>query len=344
MLALALATLVLAEQQIENNIVGLTDKSFERLVKGRPNNEVWIVMFGNAEDKDCKKMKVIFRKAADTSYGMVKFGFIDGHRFPDLREEYGVDSLPGFRIFHADGDIEYTGPHKATDFLKGAMVYLKNNYQEITGDWNDNGRFVPAAMLFTDQPKAPGYWTGISSFFVKKPFRIGFSSDVQLAKAFGAKSFPTIIFADGTEKQVYKGAYNFRDLRTSIEKFFEKRVKQANEEDAKADAFFMPDQFATKCYGGKTMCVLVAAPTPPESMFRAQKILEMTRHKVWWFVGNAGLPEKFMERGGAWIYNPRRDGFLHIEDLELIPEGIERIIDGSVRWQKKAALNADKEL
>lgn len=314
---------------IDSNVISLTDKTFLTKVKHRASNEVWIVMFTSSAPA-CKQPESRFHAAAAVSYGMINFGVIDTDRFPNMIEQWNV-SVPGFRIFHPKGDFVYTGPHKATNFLKKPMLFLPDVSETITNAWHDDMLAHPSALYFTDNTPVPALWVGISSFFAKKHIRCGFSNDTSIAKSFGIETFPTILFMNGTAKLTYSGEVNFKSVRLAMEEFFAKRLN--NQEDSNDD-FMMPDEFVEKCYGGRSVCVISVSSAPPESMRALQKRAAVRKLKL--FVGKQGLPEKFMEIGGIWIYNPRKDGFILVENSDDLGDAMERVFDGTAKWQAKS--------
>ena len=314
----------------ENAVVTLTDKVFSRRVEHRSGSDVWIVMF-NENTPACKRVQARFRAAADVSFGMVNFGSIDIDRFPTLKEKYNVTALPSFRIFHSGGDLPYTGRQKAASFLKTAMFYLRDASEPIQPGWRDEMLRKPSALYFAKNSSVPAVWVGVSSFFQKKRIRCGFSNDTEVAGAFGVREFPTILFMNGTNEVKYDGDVDFKSVRLAMEEFF---AKQLGGDEEMGDEFMTPDEFIGKCYGGRNLCVLSVSTAPTEEMRVLQK--RLASHKIRWFVGKLGVPEKFMESGGVWIYNPRRDGYIRVNEEETLSDVIERVLDGTAKWSKKA--------
>ena len=318
----------------------LSDKTFEASVVNHPSNEVWIILF-TAEDNDkTRDLMSNFKNASDQSAGMVRYGVLDIRRAPQIAQKFELSSFPCFRIFAGDDVISYTPKStKPAAFQKETTKYIPDLSQNVTEDWMDNFLAQPAAILFTDS-KITLLWKGVSAFFGKKSLRIGICQDAELAKKFKIEEFPSIVFYNGTDTEVYKGKMKFKNVRAAIEKFFAKRF-EAPKIDVPSDEMLMPDQFKDICIGGKQICVLAASKSPPEGMSVLMK--ESARRKIICFAGAVNLPYKFMERGGVWIYNPRRDGFIHVkEDGDLLGT-MDKIIDGTGKWIKRSVFESGND-
>jgi len=333
--------LVLTRAAADGGVIQLTDKSFEKLVQGRARSEIWLVMFSDAASA-CQDAMPAFRNASDVASDMIKFGVLDIARYPGLREANGVTATPSFRIFHADGDTAYKGPSRVRMFVQRSMAFLRDVSEVVEPSWRDEMLARPSAVLFSEKSRVPAVWVGVSSFFRRTSLRIGLSNDSAVAAHFGVGERPAIVFMNGTSRLTYGGGRSFRDVRTAIEAFFARRLGGAARADDSSSALLTPDEFAARCYGGKDLCVIAVCAKAPGAVVRLQK--ELARHRIAWFTGKLGLPDPFMEVGGVWVYNPRRDGFLHVEDPEALADAMERVLDGTARWVKRVDLSAPADL
>ncbi|OHT03421.1 hypothetical protein TRFO_06646 [Tritrichomonas foetus] len=320
----------------EESLQILSDKTFDAKVINHPANEVWIVMFMVDDANETREAMAQFRNASDISAGMVHFGVLNVRFAPKVAESLELKAYPCFRIFHGSKTQIFKGAAKSGRFLKETMKLVPDVSQNVTKEWADEFYAQPSAILFTKSATTSPLWKGISSYFAKKSVRIGICKDESLFQTFGVKEAPAIVFYNGTNTQVYDGEIKFRAVRDAIEKFFEKRFNQESQTFSD-DEMLMPDQFSEVCIGGKHLCVLAATKTPPEGM---AALMKGSKRKVRCFSGVVGLPFKFMERGGTWIYNPRRDGFIHVKEGEDLLTAMDRVIDGSASWTKRTVFEA----
>jgi len=316
-----------------SSVVTLTDISFKKQVLNRPKHIVWMIMFSGKNCPACKSAFPKFKNASDFSNGMVRFGVIDIDRYPNISMTYLIKSIPQFRIFHTDGDVEYTGARKVKSFLNTAASFIKDVSAQADQSWIDTMIGNPSAILFTDRPKIPAIWAGISSFFHGKSIRIGVSSDNQLSQTFNIKKVPGILFHNGTDYKEYEGAFNFRSIRAAIEEFFAKKLAASTTNDD--SIVLMPDEFLDKCMGGRVNCIISVGSCASELFLKNQKLF--SRSKMKWFAGLQNLPFKFMEeKRGVWIYNPRKDAFIFVHNEENLTETLESIVDGMGKWIKRS--------
>ena len=321
----------------EANLQILSDKTFISQVLNHPVNEVWFVMFVTDEANETRAALQEFRNASEISSGMVKFAMLNVRRAPQIASQLELKTFPCWRVFHGDGISEMKGQARANNFLKVCLRFVKDFSENVTTEWQTEFTGKPSAILFTDKERTP-LWSGISSYFAKKDVRIGTCRDESVIKAFGITELPKIVFFNGTAREEYKGEFKFRFVKAAIEEWFKNRFVEA-EASIDDDEMMMPDQFIPQCIGGKHLCVLAATRSPPEGM----EVLTKSGHgrrKIRCFAGVVNLPYKFMEAGGVWIYNPRRDGFIHVADGKNLMAVMDRVIDGSAKWTKRAEYEA----
>jgi thiol-disulfide isomerase/thioredoxin len=325
-----LLLLVAAALSVEQTVLQLTAATFRRRVQGRKPHEVWLVMFAGTNCPACQEVRPRFVNASNIASGMIRFGLIDTQRSPEVAKEYDVRTIPVFRIFHARGDTEFVGKRKERDFINQAASFIEDLSQPVERSWADSMLARPSVMLFTDKPKTPAIWAGISAYFHGKSIRIGTcKDDPDVAKFFNVSKMPAIIFMNGTGWQVYKDKITFRALKSEIETYFEKRLKDDTEQSGDGD-FLTPSEFSAKCLGGRQNCVIYIAAKP--HMVLEQLAKRYARYKMKWFVGLHDVPFSFMTPGHVWIYNPRRDGFLHVDDMDELANVIDLMLDGTAKW------------
>lgn len=334
------AVLGASARLIEQNITNFNERTFEKYVVQRPRHEVWFVLYQARKlDQEGLNLYAKFKNASDVSFGMIKFGVVDCDRYPTIKKDMNIGALPHIHIYHAEGDEEYDGKQKVRDFMKKCISFLNPNATSIVEEgWEKEALQKPSVILFTNATKQSAVWKGIANYYTKKPIRIGYCNNWTIAQTYNVSTLPTVMFMNGTNIDVFNGTFNFREVRYAIDQWFVKRVEtptQATTTETE-NTIFTPDEFANKCYGGKNLCILSVSKSPPDSFIKMQK--EMAKHRTKLFCGVQGLPETFMNKGGVWIYNPRRDGFIHVADPANLFETMDRVIDGSAKWTKKSVL------
>jgi thiol-disulfide isomerase/thioredoxin len=332
-----LALLLAAARGFEQAILQLTTSSFRRLVQNRRPHEVWLVMFSGPNCPACSQALPRFNNASRIASGMIRFAVLDTQRAPEIANEFDIRALPTFRVFHSRGDADFVGKRKERDFVNEAASYLEDLSAPVERSWLDSMLSRPSAMLFTDKPKTPPIWAGISTAFHGKSIRIGTSKeDPDMRALYNVSRIPSVLFMNGTLSKVYKGKIAFIDLKEAIETFFERRLKIENQTVIEGD-FAVPADFEASCLGGRQNCILYVGKNPHKIL--QQLATRYAKHTMRWFVGVKDLPFPFMEAGGVWVYNPRRDGFLHVPEIEELPEALDRVLDGSAKWKSKASFS-----
>ncbi|EAY04797.1 hypothetical protein TVAG_305470 [Trichomonas vaginalis G3] len=325
--------------EMKLTFIHLTESTFKRQVLNRPKHQVWMVMFYRADDSACKHVTDKFLNASQIAEGALKFGIVDLHKYPSFAEKYDIKQVPMIRIFHSNGDVEYTGKRDSKGFVNTGLNYIQDISLVADESWIDSFLQTPSAIFFTDDVKIKSIWSSISTYFHGKSVRIGVCRDHDLAEKLGVTDFPSIHFFNGTNRVEYDGKISFPAIKDEIEKFFAKKLENIV---VNPMSIMNPSSFTEQCYGGKTNCVLAVANQVTPEFVSIQKLY--AQHKLKWFVGKSKLPHHFMEKmGGFWIYNPRKDAYIHVDKIGDLQPALDRIMDGMGKWQKAAAFE-NKEL
>lgn len=315
----------------------LTTSSFQRMVDNRKRHEVWMVMFTGQTCPACKMAYPQFEEASKLSGGMVRFGVIDIHRSLEISERFDCRMIPQFRIFHAKGDSDYVGNRQDRSFLNSAISYIEDFTEPVDASWEGSLVAKPAAILFTDKAQSPAIWSAVSSYFHGKSVRVGLCSDEELQTQYGVTSVPEVRFMNGTASEVYKGKVDFKGIRQAMEVFFAKRLEMINQEVG--GSFYDVSRFEELCLGGRQNCIVCGMDKATEEMERLARTY--ARRKLLWFTGTEALPYDFLRSGGVWFYNPRRDGFVRVQNEEDIETTMESMLDGVLKWTKRDVLMRD---
>ena len=324
--------------EIENYIISLTDKSFERLVLNHPDNEIWFLMFVQSDNDQSNSFNK-FKLASEVSSNLIRFATLNVNKYENMKEYADSNSFPCFKIYAGGENVAYNGEIKVRDFMKTLLKYLKNEYQFIRKDWKDDMMAKPSAMMFSNKKKPIALWTAVSHYYKKKPIRIGYTYNKEIIDYYNVTELPCIVFANGTSHEIYQEPHTFKDIKNAINMYFSKKLDNSNQNNEKSsEEINTPDEFTDQCYGGKDICVLVVDSKISDEI--NSLIHKVSKRKFRWFVGVNDLPCEFMnEMKGAWIYNPRRDGFIHVDESSKLPEMIDRVLDGTVKWQKRSEFN-----
>ena len=316
----------------EQFIYQLTPANFIKYVEGHLRNEVWFIMFSGSSCPACHEALPKFVNASEIAGGMIKFGVIDAQMSGELSEKYNVKSLPHFLIFHDETFTEYLGKRNPRDFVNTAATFLPNYIHEIDESWKSSSLEQPSAILFTNRDTIPPIWIGIGAYFHGKSIRIGICRNSDLMNSFNLIEPPKIYFMNGTNFEIYEGNNDFNSIKTSIEKFFVKRLINKIEEDDE-NIFYSLNLFNEKCLGGRKNCIIFIGKKPSKEL---EKIKELySKPKMLWFNGINDLPFEFLKKGGIWIYNPRRDAFIYSNNIKEFSETLDRVRDGGANWIKK---------
>ena len=324
----------------------LTGSTFKRLVENRKKNEVWFVMFSGNYCPACQQAYPYFVEASKIAGGMVKFGKIEITTNAYLAEKFDLRTIPRFRVFHKDGDVEYFGDRAPKSFVNFASNYIQDYSTEVFDEsWKESRMSDPGVIFFTDKSKSPALWKGLTSYFYGKPIRFGAShGNKTLQQLFNVENVPEFYFFNGTHDKHIKPRSNFTELKDIIDDFFGKRLSNDVPNDENKD-FYSPSQFNDICLGSRQTCIIIADKSEKPSDLVLRLIKMNARHKFRWFVGDNDLPYGFIKKGSAWIYNPRRDGFYHVDNIEELPSAIDHVLDGGAKWTKRMELTNDsKEL
>lgn len=324
----------------ESKVIQLTDKTFEAEVLKHKPNEVWFVMFMTDDDNQTVKATKLFNNASIKADGLVKFGILNIRRAPKPVQMYELRNFPSFRIFYEDKNVAYTGPLKVSYLIKNGIKYIPDLSENVTANWKDNFYSHPAVIYFTNKDKKRPLWNGIAAHFYKKQVKIGTCRNESLFKLFGVEKTPAVVFFNGTNRQEYKDDIKFDKLTAAISKFFTKQFEPRVLE-VDSNEVLLPEQFVDYCIGGKQICVLSVSSSLPHEVSILRK--ENKRHKMLFFAGLQKLPFKFISNG-HWIYHPRKDSFIHVENSSELLSAIDRIFDGSAKWTKRIVLEGNQEL
>lgn len=320
---------------VSSPIAFLNDRSFVRTIESRPKSEVWVVCF-TSPDAAASPVLELFNNASKLASGMVQFAILDAQRYPQIPALHEVKNFPEIRIFHPDGEAVFRGK-SAKELVKGSVNLLPDFTQQIEASWQKDMIANPSAMFFVETATTPFVWRAIAAHYQGKSLRIGITNNTDLLFTFGVAKTPAILLSNGTVTKAYRGKLNFEKLVETIDTFFARKL--AAQSEVVSDVVDVK-QFKQLCIGSKAHCVVVKAQKMTPEIESVRK--SYARLKMNWLVGETGLPYEFMKAGsGMWVYNPRRDGFVHAENVEELSSLLEKIENGAAKWRPRSELIDD---
>jgi hypothetical protein len=330
--------LCLVRSYYMNIVMDLNTSLFSEYVKHRTDCDTWVIYFHNMNLTSIRKTFRPYHLAAYYAHGFINYGALNINESPSLARQFSITSTmcPRILIFHRNGYIIYNGSltnHKALN--RRALSVFPDLSQSVDDSWKSSFLSNPAAILFTDRPKTPGLWKGISCHFRNTSVRIGTTRNLQDFLDFGRQSLPQIGLFNGTCEMRYSGKWTMRAMRDAMESVFEEALARSKEPVVfMAYEFMMPHEFAPICLNGRDLCILVVAVNAT----RAVRLLrrQYSRIGIKWFMGTRRLPYTFMSRGGVWLYLGTKDSFHHVQRVTDLGNDIERALDGSLKWRQRA--------
>lgn len=316
----------------------LDSKTFKKVLKDRQKGNVWVILLSNRNLED--ESHQFFADAAKKSKNNFNFGFVDIRLSPKLSQKFDLSHIPAIFISHSKGLIRYEGSFEEKALL--STVYGSLDDFTIKVDKSKAASFFerPSCILFSGEPKSPDYWVRIALNYSSYPIKFGFCNDEETQRNYGAYTTPTYIFTDSGEKEIYPDFLEYDEIVENIEKFFAKRLTKPTK---KIDGIYPPEDFENLCVGSRLTCILSTDKVVSQAFLYQKKA--NVRLPFLWFSGNKNLPYKFLETGGIWVYNAKRDSFHHVIDSQLLGETLDRVVDGTAKWvQRKKLIEENPDL
>jgi hypothetical protein len=308
----------------------LDDRTFDRVLASRSRNEVWTILFDQGRNST---FATSFIQATQTIFHVLHFAIVDVSRFPGVAERSGVTKFPAVQFITHDDQITYTGTFSPKKIIQRATSLVPNFCLPVCESWRSDAIANPFAIFFTNKSAIPAVWRLLAAHYHGKSLRFGVSNDSDLLFPFGIREVPAIIASNGTISAFYKGKVKFAALTKWIDTFFAKRLFPVN-----ASEILSPRRFRDACLGGKAPCVLVKAEGVSDKIEALRRAF--VKRGFVWLVGVENLPYPFMKKGeGAWVYNPRKDGFAHAQTVDDLGQLLEAIENGQASWHKAHEIN-----
>merc|ERR1711966_590359 len=120
------------------------------------------------DSANCKSFVADYNKLAKTFYGVLKVTAVNCNTQKKICDEYGVKDFPTLKVIPPGGfgTQDYTGERNEKAVYSWAMRFFSHFVEKVTADNVDaflnkeSGKYK--ALLFTDKPKTPLMWRGVS--------------------------------------------------------------------------------------------------------------------------------------------------------------------------------------
>ena len=305
----------------------LTAPEFRDHVLKRAEGSVWLVLFTGLNTKACHKAEREFRKAATQASSLCRFAIVNLTQEPFLQRKLQIEAVPLCRVFHAGGTEDYVGKMTSSAFLNLATDKLPNYVRTFDRKWL--GESIPSIVLFTDQIKVPSLWASLSVKFKDQLARFGICSEFHIHREMGVSRLPTVIFFNSSGQVRYRGEMKEEDISAAISAFIEGKLQESGSGDD--DGFYRLGEFDEQCRG-RDFCVVYTGSELSDEYKRVRGTCR--RHPMKFLYGSGEAPVSGMRSGVYYIWNPRREAVIEVEDVENLPAAIDRVIGGGASWKK----------
>ncbi|KAH0791393.1 Thioredoxin family protein [Histomonas meleagridis] len=319
------------------NVIQLTANNFPKEVEKRDNKTVYFVMFHGTHCPACQMSYPEFDAAATEAAGMIKFGEVNTNQQYSLGSQFRITAIPTFIIFHPKGQMTYMRDRSARSMLNTASRLIPNLAETVDEEWipqNDTREVI----LFTDKPKAPPLWAGISCAFSdnNQSIRIGFSNNRTIHQKFNITSTPAILMINGDKQILYEGRNKYDLIKKTVKDFFNgimpspKPTPKPTPVPVLIHNLTNIDEFNSHCKGKRIFCVIEGSDVPSEEFKSASK---KYRHDPFMFYEcGENCPLDFIN-DNIWILHHKRDAAIKVTDKSTIGSFLDRVLDGGAKFE-----------
>eukprot|EP00284_Hemiselmis_tepida_P017695 CAMPEP_0174927628 /NCGR_PEP_ID=MMETSP1355-20121228/19415_1 /TAXON_ID=464990 /ORGANISM="Hemiselmis tepida, Strain CCMP443" /LENGTH=394 /DNA_ID=CAMNT_0016173745 /DNA_START=26 /DNA_END=1206 /DNA_ORIENTATION=+ len=278
-LVLALAALVAVDGKFyekDSLVENLNPMNFYNHIK-KPDsmNKVKVIEFYSNSCATCKSFVKDYNELAKQLKGIVKVAAVDCDAHKKICDDYGVSSHPTLKVIPPGGfgTQDYAGERNTKSVYSWTVKFITHFVDKVTADSLDGFLNAQAgkykALLFTDKPKTPLIWKGLSVDLHNK-MTLGEvkSSEKGVCSRYKVTKFPTILVVKpGQKKPIkYEAKVEYGELFEFLNRYqetFAMEKPQQDEEDAAKRPWLtesFPEMHALSapdvCYGADSVCVL----------------------------------------------------------------------------------------
>lgn len=309
------------------NLRNLTSTEFRDEVLKRDDTSIYFILFVGFNQKQCIKTLRQFQKASKQVGKLAQFAIVNISEEPIIQRRQDIQYVPLLRIYYPGGSETYNGKYTVSGFCEFVTSKLPNYVRMFDRKWQEEN--LPSVVLFTDQIKVPTIWAALSLDYKDKFLRFGICNEFRIHREFSISRLPTIIFYNSSNQIKYRGEMKEQDLRNAIDNFLNGTLHFDSSIDD--EGFYKHSEFNDQCRG-RDFCVLHTGQEINSEYRRIQQISK--RHQLKFFYGNKDFPFPQLKENSYYIWNPRRNAVIQVNNIDDLSATIDRVIDGDVKWIK----------
>jgi len=294
-------------------------------------NHVKLIEFYTESCANCKSFVKEYKDLAKQLKGVIKVAAVNCDKEKKICAEYDVKTYPTLKVIPPGGFgvQDYSGERTAKAVYPWVMKFFSHFVEKVTADnveafLNKNaGKYK--TLLFTDKPKTPLLWRGLSVDFLGK-MTLGEvkSSEKAVCQRYKVSKFPTILVVKpGQKKPIkYEDKIEHKELFEFINRYQETFAMEnlaADEEIALKKPWLseaipeMTSQSANDiCYSGEAVCVIAFSKPGADGKLEKSAYDTLMQSKAKYATGNAKFA--FM-----WVNFDRESSFSKSLGVESQP-------------------------
>jgi hypothetical protein len=240
-------------------------------------NHVKLIEF-HKDSANCKSFVKDYNALAKTFAGIIKVTAVNCNAQKKICDEYGIKEFPTLKVIPPGGfgTQDYTGERNEKAVYAWALKFFSHFVEKVNSENVDAflnkeaGKFK--ALLFTDKPKTPLMWRGVSvDLKGKMTMGVVQKEDKGVCSRYKVTKFPQILVVKPGQKKPIKYEGKLTDIREIFE-FLNKYQETFAMENAAADEELaqkkpwlseaVPELTSLSaqdvCYGADSWCVIIA--------------------------------------------------------------------------------------
>lgn len=327
-------------------VLTLTDANFPGIIDKRLPGSVFFVMFHGERCPACQMSYSALQNAATKSSELVNFCHVDCSANPKLAQRFQIMSIPTFMIFHDGETINYNGPRTPHDFIVAASKCIPDKTEKITkSNFQD---FKKGVILFDKKKKVPALWRSMSANLTNHGVRVGYSHDESLAESINPDDERFIAYVNQNgESEVLNLANKFSEVYETVSKLFgitpkptptPKPLPGSKNQKPTETEFETFSDFNKLCKTTPYMCIVEMNEKASEDFLAIKKKFQKDK----FLFLNCKNPDLFQNLPkGVIIFHSKRNAYISSDNYEEVAQNIERIVDGSAKWNKMDPIQTD---
>jgi len=295
-------------------------------------NHVKLIEF-HKDSANCKAFVKDYNSLAKTFKGIIKVTAVNCNTQKKICDEYGVKEFPTLKVIPPGGfgTQDYSGERNEKAVYAWTLKFFSHFVEKVNSENVDAflnkeaGKYK--ALLFTDKPKTPLMWRGVS-VDLKGKMTLGVvqKDDKGVCSRYKVTKFPQILVVKPGQKKPIKFDGKLTDIREIFEflnkyqETFAMENSAADEELAQKKPWLseaVPELTSLSaqdvCYGADAWCVIVAGKRGADGKLEKSVLDTVIASKSKHASGSVKLA--FM-----WVDAERESGFTKALGLEGTPK------------------------